>query len=384
MLITAPQIHDGYRFLPQGTVLEVAEDGTILGKKEEGIGNSADVMHYEGILCPGFVNAHCHLELSHMKGMVPKGTGLVRFLQTVVTQRGSFTEEQIKAARHEAYAELLRNGTVAVGDIANTSDTLDIRQLGKLHIYSFIECLGFTQTHAHQRLDYSKSVYEAYAAQAINDRTLHQSIVPHAPYSVSEALFKLIDSFQPNALLSVHNQECSSEDEYYRTKSGQMRELFGMLNINDDFFQPSGISSVRTYGEWLSSSHALLLIHNTHTKLADAAYIKERFPSAAFCLCPNANLYIEGSLPDIPMLADSGVPICIGTDSLASNDQLSILEELQTIQQHFPQIGWEILLQWATSGGAKALQMDDMIGSFEHGKKPGVVQVYNNEARRII
>ena len=384
MLITAPQIHDGYRFLPEGTVLEVAEDGTVIGKRLDVRSEVEDVVRYDGILCPGFVNVHCHLELSHMKGIVPKGTGLVKFLQTVVTQRGSFTEEQIKAARHEAYQELLQNGVVAVGDIANTSDTLDLRQLDSLHIHTFIESLGFTQTHAQQRLDYSKGVCEVYASQAVKNKLLRQSIVPHAPYSVSEALFRLIDGFQPDALLSIHNQECGAEDEYYSTKTGQMLELFQTLKINDDFFQASGISSMRTYGEWLSPSHPLLLIHNTLTKQEDADYIKSRFPNVAFCLCPNANLYIEGCLPNIPMLAESGIPVCIGTDSLASNDGLSILAELETINQHFPQIGWETLLRWATSNGAKALQMDNVVGSFEEGKKPGVVQVLDEKVHRLI
>jgi cytosine/adenosine deaminase-related metal-dependent hydrolase len=383
MLLTADRIHDGYQFLPKGSIIEVAEDGTITATWDR-VDGGDEVSYYQGILCPGLVNAHCHLELSHMKGVIPKGTGLVPFLQTVMKHRGDFTTEQTRAARQKAYNEMLQNGIVAVGDIANTTDTLDLRQLDRMHIHSFIESLGFTHTHAQQRFDYSRNVYEAFAAQERIDKLLRQSIVPHAPYSVSHALFELIDSFEPDALLSIHNQECGAEDEYYNTKQGGMRQLFATLNINDDFFKASGASSVQTYGEWIAPSHPLLLVHNTLTRQEDAAYIRSRFPSAAFCLCPNANLYIEGCLPNVPMLAASGITICVGTDSLASNDQLSVLSELQTLDKHFPELGWEVLLRWATSGGAKALLMDNVIGSFERGKKPGVVQVWQDRAKRVL
>ena len=92
-------------------------------------------------------------------------------------------------------------------------------------------------------------------------------------------------------------------------------------------------------------------------------------------LCPNANLYIENRLPNINLLLKSGANICIGTDSLASNHQLSVMAELETIHQYYPEIAWEKLLGWATYNGASALQMQQSIGSFEAGKRPGIVQI---------
>ena len=95
------------------------------------------------------------------------------------------------------------------------------------------------------------------------------------------------------------------------------------------------------------------------------------------CLCPNANLYIEDRLPDIPLFMKHNSLIVFGTDSLASNYQLSILEEMKTIKKAFPYISTSEMLVWATSNGAKALAFEDNLGDFTRGKKPGVVLFEN-------
>ncbi len=371
MFFSASKIHDGYRFLPEGTVLEVADDGSILNILDTGAVD--DFVFYEGILCPGFVNAHCHLELSHLKGKLDEHTGLIPFLQRVPSYRSSFSDAEKTDARQQAYDELLNNGIVAVGDISNTADTLDLRAQGKLHVHSFVECIGFIEQHAMQRFEFSKQVYEQFSRQESDECLLRQSLVPHAPYSVSSVLFQLIDEFEPDALISIHNQEAKAEDEYYRQKTGAVKQLLEGFGIDDSFFTPSGKSSLTTYAEWISPSHPVLLVHNTQSTPADVHYAENRFPRLSWCLCPNANLYLEGVLPDVPMLAVEVRNICVGTDSLASNHQLSIMSELVTLHRHFPQIGWEVLLRWATINGAVALQMDHHIGSFTKGKKPGVL-----------
>lgn len=370
--ITAPLIHDGHRFLPAGASLEVSDDGTIVSVA----GHCPDrTTSYDGMLAPGFVNAHCHLELSHMKGLLPEHTGLIPFLQAVTFRRNDFSEEQKKAARHEAYEELLRNGIVAVGDIANGKDTLDLRSLDRLHVHTFVECIGFTDSHAHQRLAYSAEVLDAFREQNGRTARLSQSLVPHAPYSVSEALFRLIDSFEPGSLLSIHNEETEAENAFYRDKSGAVNTLLEGFGIDASFFRPSGKSSLKTYGEWISPEHPLILVHNTFSDETDCAYLEARFPDASWCLCPNANRYIEDRLPDIASLVGTGFNICIGTDSLASNHQLSVLAELNTIRQHYPSLDWELLLRWGTFNGARALQLEDTVGQLRPGMRPGILNI---------
>lgn len=378
MLITASKIHDGRKWLPHGSVLEVADHGTILAVHTSLTG--VDVKHYEGVLCPGFVNVHCHLELSHMKGVIPERTGLVPFLQLVMQQRANFTDEQREAARHEAYNQMLVNGIVAVGDIVNVTDTADLRVLGGMHFHTFIESIGFTLTPQRQ-FDNAMETLKTFSAQQQDKNRLTQSITPHAPYSVSETLFRLIDKYEETSIISIHNQESKAEDEYYMLKQGGIQTLLHSLKIDDNFFMPSGKSSLQTYLGWLSASHPFIFVHDVYTTLNDIQVAQTLLPEVYWCFCPNANLYIENRLPDIPVFVQEDARICIGTDSLASNHELSVLSELFTIKQHYPELEWETLLQWGTYNGACALQMQDIAGSFEVGQNPGILQLTGLDGR---
>ena len=127
----------------------------------------------------------------------------------------------------------------------------------------------------------------------------------------------------------------------------------------------------------MAGARNVLLVHNTFTSAEDLAYCgaarlnRQLF----FCLCPNANLYIENRLPDLGLLRAQRCRIVLGTDSLASNDGLSILGEIKTLMHYFPEIPQEELLGWATLEGARALQMHGSLGSFEKGKKPGIILI---------
>ncbi|HRO41623.1 MAG TPA: amidohydrolase family protein [Flavipsychrobacter sp.] len=373
MLFTAPLIHNGYKFLPAGSMVEVNDSGVITAI-HYGLQNE-DVIEYQGILCPGFVNVHCHLELSHLRNSIPEHTGLIPFLQQIPIIRGKFSREEIRFARHEAYQELRNHGVVAVGDIANVTDTLDLRALNDLHVHTFVECIGFTEQYAPQRFKASRHTYKTFAAQQQKDKILRQSIVPHAPYSVSKTLFDFIDKHQPQSIISIHNQESLAENEFYQNKTGAVNNLLSGLGIEYDFFQATGKSSLQTYTQWLSDEHPIIFVHNTYTTKEDVEIAVDRFRQTYWCLCPNANLYIENTLPDVTMLAAAGLNMCIGTDSLASNHQLCVFSELLTLKKKIPLLQWEVLLQWATSNGAKALDMNEQVGSLEVGKQPGLLNI---------
>lgn len=386
MLLTAPLIHNGLQFLPEGTAIEVSDDGTVTAVRL--LYDGTDAVSFEGILCPGFVNVHCHLELSHMKGMIPEHTGLIPFLQQVTHNRHRHTPEQMQAARKEAFEELIRNGVVATGDIVNTSQTADLRMPGGMHLHTFIECIGFLPAKAPSALQQSLALLDIFARQPASNRIHRQSITPHAPYSVSEELFRLIDRQQAQSLLSIHNQESAAENIFFRDGNGPVRELLSALGIDDRHFQPTGKNSLPVYGHWIAGQHPLILVHNTFMEKEDLDFARLHFSRLFCCLCPNANRYIEGRLPDIDLFLQAGVDLCIGTDSLASNHQLSVLAELQTLYRHMG-IDWERLLRWGTLHGATALQMAESVGSLEPGKQPGILQIRNllsdnPEVERII
>ena len=332
-----------------------------------------DIEKFNGILSPGFINTHCHLELSHMKGYIPERTGLTDFILKVVFER-HFNEEEILSAIETAENEMLQNGIVAVGDICNNTLTIPQKTKNRIRYRNFIEASGFTPEVAQSRFQRSVEFYQVYTVLS-----LENSIVPHAPYSVSPELFDLINKFPGNDVLTIHNQEAVAENELFQNKQGAFLDMYQKMNIDISFFKASNKTSLQTYLPLLANYQSLLLVHNVCTSKEDLYFEQQQTlnnkQQTFYCLCPNANLYISNSLPDVNLLMEQQCNIVLGTDSLASNHQLSILEEIKTLQQNFPNIPLQTMLQWATINGAKALHMEKELGSFEKGKKPGIVQI---------
>jgi len=367
--LQATQLFDGYRF-HQNKILVLQENGTveaIIDPSDAG----DDVQMIRGILSPGFINCHCHLELSHLKDQIPENTGLAGFVRQVVQKR-NFSEADIFDAIANAEKEMQQNGIVAVGDICNTTHTLPQKKQGNLYYHNFIEAMGADPAVADKNFEFYKTVYQQFADQLT---PLQASIVPHAPYSVSDPLWEKILRYPQNQLFSIHNQETADENFWFEQKTGSFVEMFKAMGLNMDLFQPSGKSSLQTYLPRFHNGQQVLLVHNVHTSEADIEMVKESATSVYWCLCPNANEYISRAQPPVPLLVKNGCNIVLGTDSLASNHQLSIWEEIKTLRKYFPDISLEQMLSWATINGAKALKIEDQYGSFEKGKKPGIAVV---------
>jgi aminodeoxyfutalosine deaminase len=378
--LKASHLFTGKQLLDSGNILIVKNDGkieAIVSEKEAG----ENIETFNGILCPGFINAHCHLELSHMKDAIPERTGLVDFVYKVVTER-HWKDDEIAAAINIAEREMLNNGIVAAGDICNNLSTLKEKSGHKLAYYNFIEASGWAPSVYSSRFERAKEFYNAFA-QLYPTTT----IVPHSPYSVSEELWNELIPYYEGKVVSIHNQETKHEDEYFEHGTGDLDRMYKMMNIDTSFYTPPGKSSLQSSFNKLIRAKSVILVHNTFTQQNDIDFVKQNTPAnkiVSFCVCINANLYIENAIPPIDILLRNECNIIVGTDSLASNHELSILGELQTITKHFPEINIETMLQWATLNGARALQMDDKLGSFEKGKMPGVVLIENIEDLKLI
>ncbi len=364
---------DGHSFLADGSILVMSDDGIVEDILHNETTHSAK--HLKGLLMPGMINAHCHLELSHLKGLIPEHTGLVDFLLSVNAGRHTCSPEQIDEAIVLAEQQMIQNGIVAVGDISNTNDTIRQKQQQQLHYHTFVECVGLLDANAQQRFDNSLNLCREF-------EKLHPaSVVLHAPYSVSDTLIRLVNEVSDKKRTTIHNQECDDENELFLSGNGNFLKLFNAILQDDSFFRASGKNSLQTYLPKLDQQEQLILVHNTVSTEEDIRLAHSLKKELYWCLCPNANRYIENKLPDIPMMMKNDCTMVLGTDSLASNHELSILAEIQTIQYYFPLIPLEEMLRWATSNGANALGMQHTLGSFEKGKKPGMVQVENVVSR---
>jgi len=333
-----------------------------------------DIQQLQGILSPGLVNAHCHLELSHMKGMIPAHTGLQEFVKQIVALR-QVAPEVIQEAIVSAEAEMIANGIVAVGDISNTLDTLNQKAKHHLAYYSFVELYDLDPTRAEDKLIAGLEIQKQF-----QENCVRASLVPHAPYSVTNNLWHLLSAHFGIHTISMHNQETPDENEFFKTKSGSFLGMYERTKVNLDFFEATGLSSLQSILPIFKKAHHGILVHNSFTSAEDIQAVHAAMTNAFWCLCPNANQYIEQTMPPIELLRSENANIIIGTDSYASNWSLSVLDELKTIQHHHPQIPVSEMLGWATINGARALQMDKHLGSFEKGKKPGVVLIKGIDA----
>lgn len=365
--ITAPPIKDGIIGLDDnGRIVEILDPATPTYTAP-----AAAPQKHEGVLIPGFINTHCHLELSHLAGVSATGKTLLPFLVDVVTLR-EMPQEAIDAAIEKWDAYMWEQGIQAVGDICNKLDTKSVKERSPIRYYSFVEMFDFLQAdRAQASFDGYRAVYEEQASGNGNAK----SAVPHAPYTVSDPLYELINVLNDGTeTVSIHSEETPAEQELFVTGGGPFHDFFKGFGASIDGFEATGKTSIHHALEHMDPRCRTLFVHNT---LTDADGIKAATDwgqnGVYFATCPNANLYIENRLPRYDVLLGAGAKVTVGTDSLTSNWQLSVLEELRTISKFQSYVPFETLLSWATINGAEALQMDGDLGSLEVGKSPGLL-----------
>jgi len=381
--------------IPNG-IVTIDDDGTILDVSPASAEEHTDAEYYTGIICPGFVNTHCHLELSHFRGQIPEKAGMMGFIKELLSKRPGFSAEEISRGIEDAEAEMIRNGIVAVGDISNDNSTFSQKAKGNLCYHTFIEVFDLHPSQAEKVFGNALALKAELGSLESAHANLPCSIVPHAPYTVSERLFALVaeEAAKNQFPQSIHNQESAGESELFLSGSGPMFEAFQRMNVDMQYFPATGMNSLRTTFAKLSKRQNLLLVHNTFSSQEDIEWAQQQMKdsqasnllspaSLYWCTCPNANLYIEDRLPDYHAFIRAHAKMTIGTDSLASNHSLSVLDELKTIEAHQPGIPLKALLTWATKNGAELLGFDKELGTIEKGKKPGLNLLSNIEKDTI-
>ncbi len=334
--------------------------------------NWESVEKYEGIICPGFVNTHCHLELSYLKGKVAEQTQLHGFVGELMSIRDSFTNEERLLAIKQADEEMYQNGIVAVGDISNGGSTFKQKQHSKIKYHTFLEVFGLNGSDAENIIEKATLLKKEYHhSKAI-------SISAHAPYSMSPKLKQLVNN-ENDKILTIHNQETASENELFKSGTGALFNQLSCFSEAIKEWKPTGKNSLPSYLPEFSPDKKILLVHNTFTEQADIHFVNNYSENIYWCFCPNANLYIENKLPNFELFLTE--KCTIGTDSLASNWSLSVLDELKVIEAN-AKISTNTLLKWATLNGAAFLGLDKMFGSIEVGKRPGlnlITNIKNNQ-----
>jgi aminodeoxyfutalosine deaminase len=353
-------------------IITAEDDGTIINIQDTGgnLNETYSVEYHNGIIIPGFVNCHCHLELSHMKDSIPQGSGLGGFIKEVRNTRDS-KRESISTAASLADSDMYNEVVVLCADVCNTSITFSLKKESKIRYINLLEVFGIDPDRADKRMEEIIKV-----ARTAEEMKLFFSMVPHAVYSMSLSLFRLLrGKSEINTVTSIHFMETEGEKVFLEDHSGPL-----MTSYEQSGILPVRLETVDSHAgavlNEITPSGNLILVHNTFAERDTIRLVKKR-NNLFWCLCPNSNIKIENKLPPLNLLVEEECKIVIGTDSLASNDKLSILEELKTLQQNFPNVSVEKLVKWATVNGAEALGKDLEFGKIETGKKPGLLLLQN-------
>ena len=348
--LEGPPIKNGVlQITNEGKVLDVFNDRTLFSNDKLEL--------FSGIITPGFVNSHCHLELSHMHNQCKSSAGLIDFINNIRKRNDSDMHAINKAISH-AEKKMIENGIVAVGDICNTNHTIKQKSKRNLLYYSFIEGFCIHDYDVERKIRNLTLLKEEFRLKNLN-----ATIVPHAPYSVTPTFLKSINNLfdKKDKLVSIHFNETESEKEFFKFKTGDLFEYFRNMSASDELW-----NFRRSLNDVLMeiSFKNKLLVHNTYSTIFD---MRDYY----YCTCPKANLYIEGVLPNYDIFDKD--KLCVGTDSLASNDSLSVLEEIYIVQENSA-FDLNSLLKISSKNGAKALGFKHL-GSFKKGKKPGVLLI---------
>lgn len=357
-------------------VVEVDDNGLITRLLENGTDSTefSNTQFFNGVIIPGFVNAHCHLELSHLQGHFCRGLGLTEFVAQMVRKRVE-SAETIEQSVEAALREARNQGIVAIGDICNTTDSLRAKQKSAINCINFVEFFDVNPKCAKQVFDKQMLVFQQFKAHFPSTY-----IAPHAPYSVSDALWQLLGSHL-TACTSVHFAETPAEYDLIAHHQGT---FYSRYTANyPDYVVPDASTPAGLLVDKINKNCNLLLVHCIYSAENELLTLLNRFANLTVVVCPESNLFIEGKMADLAMLQRLGARIAVGTDSLASVSSLSIFDNIMLILQHFPQIKFLDVLSWATLNGAKAFGINHLYGSIEIGKKPGLNLITNFDFVRM-
>ena len=346
--IAGPPLRDGWVTVARGRVVAL---GT--GRSPDGPGvETRDLGH--AVLLPGLINAHTHLELSWLWGKVPPAPSLPAWVSDLMQQRVAAVTDDGARIRL-AIIDALEAGTAAVGDVANTSATQQALSRSKLHGVVFREIVGFNPADPAALVDAAVREVEAHRSPRV---AAH--VVPHAPYSVSPDVFRLlaVRSAQARAPLSVHVGESPDEVEFLQTGGGRWRDVLEMRKAWNPAWTPPRCGPIEYLDRLGVVGPSLLAVHCVQCTDIELARLAEA--GATIVTCPRSNVWVGVGHPPASRFFASGARIAIGTDSLASASDLNLFSELAALHTLAPEVPPARLIESATRSGAEAIGRPDL------------------------
>lgn len=318
----------------------------------------------DAVLLPGWINAHAHLELTGLEGRLPAGAGFVPWVRALVRERralppGAFDEAIASGARRA-----LRSGTTVLADVTTTGRSASVLDARALLVAVLEEAIDLDPRTAGATAEAMRRRVESVPA---GDAGRLRGLAPHAPYTVSAPLFERLARIarDTGSLSSVHVCETPEEIEMIRSGRGALFDFLAELGEIPEGFEPHGDTPVAYLDQLGYLGVRPLLVHANYLTGDDVARIRRCGATVVFC--PRSHRFFGHRDHPLPRLREAGIPIALGTDSLASNDSLSMLDEAREVARRFPAFAPEEILEIAYGGGARALGVETRCGSLEPG-----------------
>ena len=359
--------------IKNGYVEYDAADGRIVAVGE--CGPDDEVL--PGAIVPGFVNSHCHIELSHLHGKFRKGTGMAGFIDQINALR-DWAGADVKARLTQEWMDKMwKDGVSAMSDISNDDSSFKVKSSHKLYTRTFLEVFGSEPEMCEGVMADVTALKAAADAEGID-----AAPTPHSCYTMSPQLLSASSAAGlESGYLSYHSQESQEEEDLLISGSGAMYENRKRSGMSTP--PVTGESSLKYFIDRLAAAKPapydehILLVHNVCLKQDDIDAAKKVMNNVYWAICPLSNIFIHNALPPVPLMRRNGLAITVGTDSLSSNDDLDMVKELVCIRQNFSETPMNEILVWACLNGARFLSKEKALGSLTPGKTPGIVFVSN-------
>jgi cytosine/adenosine deaminase-related metal-dependent hydrolase len=364
--ISRPPIRDGWVAVDDGRIVDrgsATEMPPAFASLDSGASES-DLS--STVILPALVNAHAHLELSWMRGQVPKGTSMPQWASALMALRLSIPADPLPAIL-DGIDEAWTSGTILIGDVANTCATYLPLSRSELSAVIFRELIGFRVDDPEAMIADAQGQLDALPAAA----TMRVRLVPHAPYSVSSPLLAALGA-HADGPLSIHLAESTAELEFLQTGAGPWRAVLDSVGAWNPAWHVPGCGPVEYLERLGLVSASLLAVHGVHFTERELSQLAR--VGATIVTCPRSNEWTGAGVPPIARFYESGARVAIGTDSLASVDSLNLFDEMAVVRRLAPGVPASRILQSATLDGAAALGFDDL-GSIAPGKRAALLSV---------
>jgi cytosine/adenosine deaminase-related metal-dependent hydrolase len=364
-------IRDGWVAVDQGTIVAV-------GQGESTAALTFGALRHLGrvALMPGLVNAHVHLELSWLRDRVPPAADFTTWITQLFAARGGAVERaddpDVERAAMAAAREARDSGTIAVGDISNSLAAVDAIVASGMHGLVFHELLGFRETTG-QLVDRTRVARTEASNRSPQVRV---SVAPHAPYSVSRELFQAIRSevtASTEPFTSVHVGESPEEIELLASGGGPWAQLLRRIGAWREDWAAPGVGPVEYLDQLGIIDARTLVVHGVQLEDASLRRLHER--GSTLVTCPRSNQWVGVGAPPIERFYLSGVPVAIGTDSLASVGDLNLFSEMKEMRWLAPGVPARRIIESATLIGARALGLEHRFGTLSAGKQAEILVV---------